>query len=73
VPQGTASKAELRAQREELVALRGDLTQKEWAALLDVPQRTYIRYEMGQREAPGSLMKLARLSTERRPKRKRGT
>lgn len=69
MPQGTATKAELKAQREELVALRGERTQKEWSAILEVPQRTYIRYEMGQREAPGSLMKLARLSAERRPKK----
>lgn len=75
VPRGTATKAELKAQRDELVALRGSRTQKAWADVLGVPQRTYIRYEMGQREAPGSLMKLARLSVEppsKARKKKRG-
>lgn len=69
VPRGGATKAELKAQREELRALRGERTQAVWAEILGVPTRTYIRYEMGQRAAPGAVLKLARLSAGHRLKR----
>ncbi len=61
------SKASLKAQAEELERLRGDRTQAEWREILGgVPERTYIRYENGQRPAPPSLMKLARLTGRKR-------
>lgn len=64
-PHGT--KSQLKAQREELVRLRGDMTIEAWAkGLLGVPERTYTRYEQGQRLAPEAVMRLARLSAKKR-------
>ena len=62
--------AEMQAQRDELILLRGDLTQEQWAeGVLGVKRRTYIRYELGQRKAPVSVMRLARLATAKPKKR----
>jgi hypothetical protein len=68
----TATKAQLAEQSAELIALRGGLTQDDWVVVLGIPKRTYHRYERGQRVAPEHLMKLARLSTKRGRKKKRG-
>ena len=65
------TKAQLKAQAEELLALRGERKQEDWAlGILGVPVRTYIRYERGQRAAPGPVMKLARLKGRRKKKRR---
>jgi len=62
----------LAPQRNELLALKGKLDQGEWAELLGVPVRTYGRYERGQREAPETVMRLARLGVARLRRMKRG-
>jgi uncharacterized protein (DUF2384 family) len=65
-----ATKGQLAAQRDELLALRGPLTQGEWTAILGVPGRTYIRYELGQRLAPEHLMRFARVAKVTKKKRR---
>jgi hypothetical protein len=67
-----ASRADLEAQAAELVALRGERTIDEWAALISVPYRTYVRYEQGQRRAPDVTMAHARATSRGRSKKKRG-
>jgi len=39
--------------------IRGSLTQKAFADKLDIPLRTYVRYEKGEREMPNGLIRLA--------------
>jgi transcriptional regulator with XRE-family HTH domain len=47
----------------KLKALRGDRNQADFAALLGLPVRTYIRYELGEREPPlETLTRIAKVT-----------
>jgi hypothetical protein len=48
----------------ELKRLRGDRTKVDWAALLQVPYRTYMRYEKGERDVPPVVLVAARQAVQ---------
>jgi DNA-binding XRE family transcriptional regulator len=52
-------KSNLFAQSEILRSLRGPHTQDSFAKSLDIPLRTYIRYEKGERAMPRGLLRSA--------------
>ncbi len=54
----------------ELQRLRAEKSKVEWAALLQVPYRTYLRYELGQRDVPPVVMLAARQAVQLARKRK---
>lgn len=52
-------KSNLSAQSKILRSLRGPYTQESFAKSLDIPLRTYIRYEKGERPMPRGLLRSA--------------
>lgn len=54
----------------ELQRLRAEKSKVDWAALLQVPYRTYLRYELGQRDVPAVVMLAARQAVQLQRKRR---
>ena len=71
-PMGIYSVAMKRDAAAELAKLRGERTKTEWAELLGIPYRTYLRYEQGSRDAPEVVLRYARLVSARPARKKRG-